>query len=222
MTESSPPRPAAAAVTEAAAVAGRFGRELADGDLERLSRFWSLLLAWNVRINLTGATSMADLVAEHFPDSLALSRLVEDDRPLLDVGSGGGLPAIPLAVLRPELPVVMTEPRAKRAAFLRTAVRELGLGPRVQVRQERLDAIPVEGFGTLSARAVWPPSAWVDHARRFAEAGGRVVVFLSEPSNWTPPPWARVADEVRYSAGPNGRLAVALLQVDGGALTCST
>jgi 16S rRNA (guanine527-N7)-methyltransferase len=211
---STPPQSPSGVMAAMAAVAGRFGRSLTDGQLSDLSRFWSLLLVWNARINLTGAAAEGELVSEHFPDALALARLVEDGAPLLDVGSGGGLPAVPLAVVRPELSVVMLEPRAKRCAFLRTAVRELGLAPRVEVRQGRLEGVAHGAFGTVAARAVWPPAEWVAQSHRFAMAGSRVVVFLSDQATWEPPAWSRVVDEVRYSAGPNERFAVAL--------TCST
>src|SRR4029079_16814605 len=89
--------------------------------------FWSLLLTWNARINLTGAGTRDELLGEHFPDALAMASLVPPGARLVDVGSGGGLPAVPLSVLRPDLGLTLVEPRAKRVAFLRTAVRTLGL-----------------------------------------------------------------------------------------------
>jgi 16S rRNA (guanine527-N7)-methyltransferase len=208
-----PPSPSEARAATLAA-ARRFGRSLGEEQLSDLSRFWTLLLLWNVRINLTGASSEGELVSEHLPDAFALARLVDEGSLLLDVGSGGGLPAVPLAVLRPDLSLVLLEPRAKRCAFLRTAARELGLGARVEVRQGRVEGVAEGGFGAVAARAVWPPAEWVGLSHRFAMAGSRVVVFLSDQTAWEPPAWARVVDEVRYSAGPNERLAVAL--------TCST
>jgi 16S rRNA (guanine527-N7)-methyltransferase len=64
-----------------------------------LDAFWSLLLSWNARINLTGARTPAELLGEHFPDALAMARLVPPNARVLDVGSGGGLPVLPFAVL---------------------------------------------------------------------------------------------------------------------------
>src|SRR5436853_71284 len=94
----------------------------------RLHRFYELLLVWNRQINLTGARSLDELLSEHLPDSFALSRLVPQSASVADVGSGGGLPAIPFALLRPDASLTLFETRAKRVAFLRTAIRELGVG----------------------------------------------------------------------------------------------
>jgi len=103
-------------------------------DLEQrasLLRFADLLVRWNQSINLTGARSSATVVSEHYPDAFALAKRLVGPARLVDVGSGGGLPALPLALLRPELTIRLCEPIAKKAAFLRTAIRELKLADRV-------------------------------------------------------------------------------------------
>src|SRR5262245_10579524 len=101
-----------------------------------LDRYLALLLQWNAQINLTAARTREALMRDHVPDALALSELIEAGS-LVDVGSGAGLPALPLALLRPALRIRLVEPRAKKAAFLRTAVRELGLSARVSVDARR-------------------------------------------------------------------------------------
>ena len=92
-----------------------------DSQVAALSSYAESLLRWNARINLTAARSIDVLVNEHFPDAFALARRLEQPARAIDVGSGGGLPAIPLALLRPGLTVELCEPIAKKAAFLRTA-----------------------------------------------------------------------------------------------------
>ena len=106
-----------------------------------LSAYAELLLRWNARINLTAARSIEVLVGEHFPDAFALARKLDQPARVVDVGSGGGLPAIPLALLRGHLTVELVEPIAKKAAFLRTAIRELGIGDRASVRVARGEAL---------------------------------------------------------------------------------
>jgi 16S rRNA (guanine527-N7)-methyltransferase len=144
---------------------------------DALLAYADLLMTWTARINLTGARSADQLVEEHFPDAFALaSRLVEPAR-VIDVGSGGGLPALPLALLRPALSIDLSEPIAKKGAFLRTAIRELGLGDRVRVDPRRGEAIAdaaPPGFDAATSRATLAPKAWLALGRRLVAPGGRV------------------------------------------------
>src|SRR5688572_2192982 len=95
-------------------LAQRFERTLDEPTVRRLAQYVELLLTWNASINLTGARSADALVSEHLPDAFALARLVSGFASLVDVGSGGGLPGVPLAVLEPAVAVTLSEPRAKR------------------------------------------------------------------------------------------------------------
>src|SRR6187397_2962725 len=84
--------------------AAALGAPCGPAEREALFTYATLLMTWNARINLTGATSLADLAEEHLPDAFALAARFPDPQPsrtVIDVGSGGGLPALPLAVLRP-------------------------------------------------------------------------------------------------------------------------
>ncbi|HEV2038003.1 MAG TPA: RsmG family class I SAM-dependent methyltransferase, partial [Candidatus Eremiobacteraceae bacterium] len=94
----------------------------------KLLEFGTLLLAENQRTNLTGARDLDTLVREHFLDSLAPLTLLDLSSPIVDLGSGAGLPGIPVAIAYPDKDVVLVEPRAKRVAFLQSVVGTLGLG----------------------------------------------------------------------------------------------
>src|ERR1019366_7288965 len=72
--------------------------DLAAETAARVGRFCAVLLEWNNRVNLTGAKSLADLLAEHVPDSFVAARLIPENASVIDIGSGGGLPGIPLAI----------------------------------------------------------------------------------------------------------------------------
>jgi 16S rRNA (guanine527-N7)-methyltransferase len=146
-----------------------------------LDAFTTLLLAWNARINLTGARTRAALVSGHFPDAFALAALLDGPAHVVDVGSGGGLPALPLAILRPELAVDLCESIAKKGAFLRTAIRELGLGGRVQlhaVRAEALLSTHAARFDVAMSRATLPPVEWLALGERLVRPGGRVLALV--------------------------------------------
>ena len=158
----------------------------ADDQVAALANYAVSLLRWSARINLTAARTIDALVGEHFPDAFALAgKLVEPAR-AIDVGSGGGLPAIPLVVLCPSVTVELCEPIAKKAAFLRTAARELALGGRVSVhgtRGERIaDAIaadPARAFDIAISRATLAPEKWLALGTRLVRPGGRVFVLTT-------------------------------------------
>jgi 16S rRNA (guanine527-N7)-methyltransferase len=146
---------------------------------KRLLAFTDLLIRWNQKINLTGARSAGALISDHYPDAFALARRLDRPARLLDVGSGGGLPALPLALLRPELTLVLCEPIAKKVSFLRTAVRELDLTGRVQVEQLRAEELIARGarFDAAASRATFEPEAWLALGRELVGPGGRVFVL---------------------------------------------
>jgi 16S rRNA (guanine527-N7)-methyltransferase len=163
------------------ALADAFEVPLDEPRLQALRGFCDLLLRWGARINLTGARSTADLVADHLPDAFALARLLPGPRRVLDVGSGGGLPALPLALLRPALTLALCEPIAKKVAFLRTALRELGLADRVQIHPIRVEALPTlsRPFDVALSRATFPPAEWLALGERLVAPGGQVFALTT-------------------------------------------
>jgi 16S rRNA (guanine527-N7)-methyltransferase len=192
-----------AALIERAGAA--FGLSLDAPVVARLTSFFETLLRWNARINLTGARSMNELVEEHLPDSFALSDLVPPAATLVDVGSGGGLPALPLAILRPDLRLTLVEPRAKRVAFLRAAVRELGL--EVEVVPDRMEALD-RRFDVANARATFAPEEWLTRAGSIVAPGGLVVLLLS--GRGEVPAGVQAERVLPYRAGSKERVAVTI------------
>jgi 16S rRNA (guanine527-N7)-methyltransferase len=187
-------------------VAQRFGVALDAHRASQLARYAELLLAWNERVNLSGAHDLPTLLREHVADALPLAPLLPDSGGCLDVGSGAGLPGLVLAILRPDLSFELAEPSQKRRAFLAAAVRATGLenvtitGARAQ---QLADERP-ETFAFAVARAVFPLSAWLALGARLVRPGG-VVVGLSGGS----PP--RGLDDVEvhaYDVGAGPRTIV--------------
>ena len=124
--------------------------DVPDVAVTRLLAYLDLLERWNAAYNLSAVRDPADMVIRHLLDSLAVLPHVRGAR-LVDLGSGAGLPGIPLAIATPERQVTLIDSNGKKARFLRAAVRELDLA-NVHVVESRAEA--VEGtFDCVTARA---------------------------------------------------------------------
>ena len=135
-----------------------------------------LLLHWNRTHNLTAVCEPADFVTLHLLDSLSIAPLIKGDN-ILDVGSGGGFPGIPLALALPHTRWTLLDSRGKRARFLEEATNHLGL-ERVAVAQSRVeDYRPEANFDTLVARAVSPLARFVKETRHLWTDGVRVIAM---------------------------------------------
>jgi 16S rRNA (guanine527-N7)-methyltransferase len=145
----------------------------------QLETFLVLLLRWNARINLTAVRAPDEIIRRHFAESIfAAKQIPQRVRTLLDYGSGAGFPGIPIAILRPGIAVTLSESQAKKSAFLREAVRTLGLNAEVwPARVETMAAGRV--FDAITLRAVDKmPEACQSAADRLAPRGW-IAVFAT-------------------------------------------
>ena len=116
--------------------------------------YLALLARWNRTYNLTAVRDPAEMVSRHLLDSLAMLPWLGDVERLADLGTGPGLPGIPLAIARPDLQVTLVESNGKKARFMRQALRELGL-PNAEVHASRIEAFDAPGaFDAITARAL--------------------------------------------------------------------
>lgn len=144
-----------------------------------LAQFVELLLKWNRVYNLTGVRGVDEILDRHLVESLALKALLRGER-VADVGSGGGLPGLPLAIVAPERRFTLIESRAKRVRFLRHVITELKL-TNTTVEQSRAEHLHVEQpFATVLARAVAPPPELLTICRPLM-APGSVLLLLTAP-----------------------------------------
>ena len=127
-----------------------------DGTLAgALLAYLALLLRWNAAYNLTAIRDPGEMLVKHVFDSLAMAPHVRDLATLADLGTGPGLPGIPLALATPGLAVALVESNGKKARFLRECVRQLALAPRVRVLESRAEAVDEPGaFEAITARAL--------------------------------------------------------------------
>lgn len=157
------------AITLAAGLA-ELGLDLPDETQQRLLAFRDLLLKWNKTYNLTALRDPEQAVSHHLLDSLAILPQVGAG-PLLDVGSGGGLPGIPLAITRPALSVSMVDTVQKKATFLQQAAIQLGL-KNVAVHHARVEEMAGQ-YAQISSRAFAELALFVDLTRHLLAPGGR-------------------------------------------------
>jgi 16S rRNA (guanine527-N7)-methyltransferase len=120
---------------------------------ERLLIFIALLARWNRAYNLTAVRDPLEMVARHLLDSLAVDPFLGGS-PVLDVGTGPGLPGIPLALLHPERRFCMLDSNGKKVRFVRQATLELGLANAEAVQARMESYRPEEKFATIVSRAV--------------------------------------------------------------------
>ena len=133
---------------------------LEDAAIERLLDYVDLLLRWNAAYNLTAVRDPAQMITRHLLDSLAILPHVRGAT-LGDLGSGAGLPGIPLAIAAPEREIVLVDSNGKKARFLREAVRRLAL-TRTRVAESRVenvegtfDCITARAFASLAEMLAW-------------------------------------------------------------------
>jgi 16S rRNA (guanine527-N7)-methyltransferase len=156
------------------------GLALDPAAIGRLLAYVALLDHWNRAYNLTAVRDPAEMVPRHLLDSLAILPWVRGPR-LADVGTGAGLPGIPIAIARPDVAVTLLDSNGKKARFCRHAAMELGL-PNVVVVQARIeDHRPPEPPTTVTARAVADLPGLVAATRHLLTAGAQLLAMKGVP-----------------------------------------
>lgn len=168
----------------------RAGLEIPPEAVPGLADYCRLLWDWNAKINLTRHTTPEQFVARDLVDTLALGRFLETGERVLDLGSGGGVPGIPLGIIRADLNVQLCESVAKKARVLQEIVRDLKLGwpvhhARAEVLLERgaFDAVVVRAVAPLAKLLTWLAPCW--------ENMGRLLIIKG-------PKWVEERGEARH------------------------
>ena len=142
-----------------------------------LARYVELLERWNRVVGLTAVRDGREMVRRHVGEGLCCAVTLPACGTLLDLGSGAGLPGVPVQLMRPELEVTLAEAQGRKAAFLREVVRELGLPARVH--GGRAQELQKRSFECVCLRAVDPMGQALDAA---SELASRCVCVLGSPA----------------------------------------
>lgn len=151
--------------------------------MDKLALYKAELLKWNAKVNLIGPEATENL-DDHIAEAVAAAEILRPEREVMDFGSGGGLPAIPMAIRAPEARFHLVEADQKKWAFLKHIARECALSCRVYGdRLSRLlQRLPADlKFSLVVSRAVGNPEEWVPSLKDHLEDGARVALFQGSP-----------------------------------------
>lgn len=147
-----------------------------------LHGYTNLLKKWNPAINLISKATIAEIGTRHISDSRQLADISqESNKKWADLGSGGGLPGVVMAIMRPDLQVTLVESDARKCGFLRTVTRELKL-KNIQIKNQRIEQLEPLGVPNISARALAPLPLLLAYVHRHLSPNGRA--WLLKGRNW--------------------------------------
>ena len=155
--------------------------------LEKCSIYLDLLLTWNARTNLTAIRSAEEIVQRHFGESFfvgySLREQLRAGAQVLDFGSGAGFPGLPMQLLLHNVRVTLAESQGKKSAFLREAVRRLGVP--AEVWSGRVEDLPMERtFDAVALRAVDDMARMLPVGSRRVKTGGLLVEIGTDLQDW--------------------------------------
>jgi 16S rRNA (guanine527-N7)-methyltransferase len=159
--------------------AAAMGLVLSGSQIAAFETYAAELIKWNAKVNLTAITKDAEIAIKHFVDSLALVPLLEGADRLLDIGSGAGLPVLPLKIVRPEVAMTSVDAVAKKIHFQRHVIRLLNL-PQIEAIHSRIEALHAthqKAFTVITSRAFTRLDRFAQLAAPLLADDGRLVAM---------------------------------------------
>jgi 16S rRNA (guanine527-N7)-methyltransferase len=149
---------------------------LSSAQIDLLARHYAMLCKWNSKINLTRISAPAEAARFHYAESLLGGSFIGDVRRLLDIGSGAGFPALPLAVLKPGLEVTALESNQKKSLFLSEVKDALRL-ENFKVERKRFEEIDHSAYDFLTCRAIERATEFIPRIIESSYADQRILIY---------------------------------------------
>lgn len=154
--------------------------------LQKLDLFANELLRWNKTVNLTAIRDKKQVYIKHFIDSLSLLKVIGSANTVLDVGSGGGFPCLPLAIMRPDIKICSIDAVAKKINFQRHICRKLGIS-NVYAMHGRVESLPdTERYDLIVSRAFTDIGRFVELVERLLNNCGTIILMCGPEQNSDP------------------------------------
>lgn len=163
--------------------AKKLGIELSKEQLDKFSRYFDLVIENNKLFNLTAITEEHDFIDKHYIDSMIGVSEIPNDSNLLDIGSGGGFPSIPIAILKEDVKVTALDSTAKKMTFVENSAKEIGLNNITTIagRAEEMPSLR-ESFDVVTARAVSSLPILLELAIPLLKVNGLFVAYKTDES----------------------------------------
>ena len=161
----------------------KYNINITDSQAEKYEKYYELLIFYNSKFNITAITEKNEVILKHFIDSaLGVDKI--KGKKLIDVGSGGGFPAIPLKIMNDNLDITLLEATGKKCEFLKAVIKELNLS-NVQVINGRAEDLAKnseyrESFDVCTARAVARLNTLSEYCMPFVKVGGTFVSYKGD------------------------------------------
>jgi len=152
------------------------GRPLSPVELEKMLAYLALLQHWNSAYNLTAIRDPLEMVTRHLLDSLSILPWVQQG-PVLDAGTGAGLPGVPLAILRPDVQFTLLDSAGKKIRFLRQVKRELGLQNILPLQARLEHHLPAQPYRIIISRAFASLRDFVEACRSLMTTQTRLLAM---------------------------------------------
>jgi len=159
-----------------------FNIHLTDAQVEKFGLYAETLVQWNKKMNITRITSSQDIVIKHFLDSIAVLPFINQFpcKSILDVGSGGGFPGIPLGIVNPETEITLLDASRKRIHFLKYVSHILGI-QNIHVCHDRIASFNSDSsFDIIISRAFSKISNFAACSKKCLKASGRIVAMKGQ------------------------------------------
>lgn len=155
--------------------------EITEEENEKFFKYMEMLIEWNEKINLTAIIEKKEIILKHFIDSLTILKYIENDKKIIDVGTGAGFPGIPLKIVNKEIEVTLMDSLQKRLKFLEEVIKENEI-EKVKIVHKRAedagrDKSIREKYDYATARAVSNMSTLVEYLLPLVKVGGKCIVM---------------------------------------------